>query len=203
MLRWLFFDIGSTLVDETLCDQARIADTLRTSTVSAEAFITQLHAFAAQNSDAYKACLKHFSLTKAPWRSDLEQLYPGVPALMQQLSGRYSLGIIANQNAGLEKRLHEFGILPYFRVIASSHDIGAAKPDPAIFEKALAAAGCSPQEACMIGDRLDNDILPANSLGMRTVRVLQGFGSLQKPLTPMETPDHEIRSLSELLALFG
>ena len=55
----------------------------------------------------------------------------------------------------------------------------------------------------MVGDRLDNDILPANSLGMRTVRILQGFGSLQHPLTLLETPDHEIRSLSELLTLFG
>ena len=203
MLRWLFFDVGSTLVDETLCDQARIADTLRTSTVSAEAFITQLHAFAAQNADAYKACLKHFSLTKAPWRSDLEQLYPGVPALMQQLSGRYSLGIIANQNAGLEKRLHEWGILPYFRVIASSHDIGAAKPDPAIFEKALAAAGCSPQEACMIGDRLDNDILPAQRLGMRTIWVRQGLGGLGNPLLLSRQPDAIIERIGDLSAALG
>lgn len=198
MLCWLFFDIGSTLVDETLCDQARIADTLRTSTVSAEAFITQLRAFAAQNADAYKACLKHFSLTKAPWRSDLEQLYPAVPALLQQLSASYSLGIIANQNAGLEDRLRTWGILPYFRVIVSSHDVGAAKPDPAIFETALTAAHCLPEEACMIGDRLDNDILPAQQLGMRTVWVRQGLGGLGNPALLPQHPDAIIDTIGAL-----
>lgn len=198
MLRWLFFDVGSTLVDETLCDQARIADTLRTSTVSAEAFITRLRAFAAQNADAYKACLKHFSLTKAPWRSDLEQLYPAVPALLQQLSGRYALGVIANQNAGLEERLRAWGILPYFRVIVSSHDVGAAKPDPAIFETALQAARCSPEEACMIGDRLDNDILPAQRLGMHTIWVRQGLGGLGNPQLLSRQPDAVIERIGDL-----
>lgn len=198
MLRWLFFDIGSTLVDETLCDQARIADTVDGSTISAEAFSARLHAFATQNLDAYKACLRHFSLVKAPWRSDLEQLYPAVPALLQQLSKRYSLGIIANQNAGLEDRLRAWGILPYFRVIVSSHDVGAAKPDPAIFETALAAAHCLPEEACMIGDRLDNDILPAQQLGMRTVWVRQGLGSLGNPALLPQTPDAIIDTIGAL-----
>jgi len=203
MLRWLFFDIGSTLVDETLCNQARIADTVRGSTISAKAFSARLHVFAAQNLDAYKACLHHYSLEKAPWRSDLEQLYPAVPALLQQLSSRYSLGIIANQNAGLEERLHEFGIFPYFRVIVSSHDVSAAKPDPAIFETALAAAHCLPEEACMIGDRLDNDILPAQALGMHTIWVRQGLGSLGNPLLLSRQPDAIIERIGDLPAALG
>lgn len=198
MIRWLFFDIGSTLVDESLCDQARIADTIRGSTISAEAFSAQLHTYAVQNLDAYKACLRHFSLEKAPWRSDLEQLYPAVPALLQQLSASYSLGIIANQNAGLEDRLRAWGILPYFRVIASSHDVGAAKPDPAIFETALAAAHCLPEEACMIGDRLDNDILPAQQLGMHTIWVRQGMGGWGTPALLPRQPDGIIDNIGAL-----
>lgn len=198
MLRWLFFDIGSTLVDETLCDQVRIADTLQGSAISAEAFSAQLHAFATQNLDAYKACLRHFSLKKAPWRSDLEQLYPTVPALLQQLSGRFSLGIIANQNAGLEDRLRAFGILPYFKVVISSHEAGIAKPDPAIFEKALAAAHCMPEEACMIGDRLDNDILPAQKIGMHTIWVRQGLGGLGNPVLLPHYPDAIIDDIGAL-----
>lgn len=203
MLRWLFFDIGSTLVDETRCDQARLKDTLRGSEISPEEFKAQLHAFAAQNLDAYKACLQHFSLKKAPWRGDLEQLYPAVPALLQQLSSQYSLGVIANQNAGLEERLRAWGILPYFRVIASSHDIGAAKPELAIFRTALAAAHCLPQEACMIGDRLDNDILPAQRLGMRTVWVRQGLGGLGNPLLLSRQPDASIERIGDLPAALG
>lgn len=198
MIRWLFFDIGSTLVDESLCDQARIADTIRGSTISAEAFSARLHAFAAQNLDAYKACLRHFTLQKAPWRSDLEQLYPAVPALLQALSQHFSLGIIANQNAGLEDRLREWGILPYFQVVISSHEAGVAKPDPAIFKTALAAAHCLPEEACMIGDRLDNDILPAQQLGMRTIWVRQGLGGLGNPALLPQNPDAIIDAIGAL-----
>jgi len=176
MIRWLFFDIGSTLVDESLCDAARIADTVSGSGVLEREFSAQLRKFAAQNLDAYKMCLKHFALPKAPWRSELERLYPTVPELLMDLSQKYALGVIANQNAGLEERLREWGLLPYFRVIVSSCEAGVAKPEAGIFELALAQARCRPEEACMIGDRLDNDILPAQKLGMQTVWVRQGMG---------------------------
>ena len=76
------------------------------------------------------------------------------------------------------------------------------KPDPRIFETALEKAGCPPHEAVMIGDRLDNDVAPAKALGMKTVRVRQGFGVLQSPRSEADTPDFEIGSLSELPALF-
>ena len=76
------------------------------------------------------------------------------------------------------------------------------KPDIRIFEYALDKANCIPQEACMIGDRLDNDILPAKSLGMKTVWIKQGFGALQKPLSKSEEPDYTINNLTELLKIF-
>ena len=76
------------------------------------------------------------------------------------------------------------------------------KPDIRIFEYALDKANCTPQDACMIGDRLDNDILPAKSLGMKTVWIKQGFGALQKPLSKSEEPDHTINNLAELLKIF-
>lgn len=203
MLRWLFFDIGSTLVDETLCDEARLADTLRESSITKEAFTAQLRAFAAQNMDAYNACLQHFSLAKAPWRSDLERLYPSVPALLQRLSRHYALGVIANQGAGLENRLQAWGIAQYFSAVISSHDVGVAKPDAAIFEKALAAAACPPQAACMTGDRLDNDILPAQRLGMRTVWVRQGMGALGNAQLLPQPPDLTIERIGDLAAAPG
>ena len=203
MLRWLFFDIGSTLVDETLCDATRIADTLRGTNISQEAFAEKLQHYAARNQDAYKMCLQCFSLPKAPWRSDLEQLYPAVPTLLQQLSRRYSLGIIANQNAGLEARLEQWEIQSYFDVVISSHEIGASKPEPAIFAAALTAAKCSPEKACMIGDRLDNDILPAQQLGMRTIWVRQGLGGSGNPTLLERAPDAIIERIDALPAALG
>lgn len=39
------------------------------------------------------------------------------------------------------------------------------KPDPKLFTIACAQAGCAPEDAVMIGDRLDNDIAPAKAIG--------------------------------------
>ena len=75
------------------------------------------------------------------------------------------------------------------------------KPDPAIFRYALSVAGCAPEQALMIGDRLDNDIFPAKALGMKTLRITQGFGALQISQSPDYVPDFTVNSLMELLSL--
>ena len=54
----------------------------------------------------------------------------------------------------------------------------------------------------MVGDRLDNDIAPARRLGMRGIRVLQGFGALSRPRNEWERPDGTVRTLAELPELF-
>lgn len=203
MLRWLFFDVGSTLVDETLCNEARIRDTIAGSQVSGDVFASQLRHYAARNQDAYKMCLQYFSLKKVPWRSDLERLYADVPAVLHMLSRHYALGVIANQNAGLTKHLADWGILPYFRVVIFSHDAGAAKPEAAIFEKALSAAQCLPHEACMIGDRLDNDIVPAQKLGLHTIWVRQGLGGLGNPALLERSPDLIAEHIGTLPTVLG
>ena len=48
--------------------------------------------------------------------------------------------------------------------------MGRSKPAPNLFLSALEAVGCAPEEACMVGDRIDNDIRPAKKLGMNEYR---------------------------------
>ncbi len=181
MKKWAFFDLGSTLVDESECERVRIRNTVSGSSVSAEAFDRAFRRFCAQNQNGYASALEYFHLPKAPWPDELEKLYPGVPEMLENLSKRYALGIIANQKAGLEARLNRFGIRTFFRIIVGSGDVGAAKPDPEIFRHALHLAGCRAGDAVMVGDRLDNDVIPAQQLGMRTVWVRQGYGGLGNP----------------------
>ena len=50
----------------------------------------------------------------------------------------------------------------------------------------------------MVGDRLDNDILGANTVGINTIRILRGNYSTQKATTELEIPNVEIHSLDEL-----
>ena len=65
--------------------------------------------------------------------------------------------------------------MPYISNCLCSFELGLEKPDPAIFQLALERARCSPSQAVMIGDRLDNDIRPARLLGWKTIRIMQGF----------------------------
>ena len=50
----------------------------------------------------------------------------------------------------------------------------------------------------MVGDRLDNDIVPANELGMYTIWIKQGNWIYAEPKEPLEYPDWTIENLSEL-----
>jgi len=127
-----------------------------------------------------------------------EVLYPGVPSLLSDLSKRFKLGVIANQSRGTEKRLASRGIRDSFSVILASAELGLSKPDPKIFDAALSEAGCKPEEALMVGDRIDNDISPANAQGWYTIRVLQGFSRFQKPRNPNEEANITISSIGDL-----
>ena len=111
------------------------------------------------------------------------------------------MGIIANQLPGLEERLKDFGILDYFSAIFSSADLGLAKPDPAIFRLALQKTNCLPQQAIMIGDRLDNDIVPARRIGMKTIWIKQGFGRLAQVKNLEEGADWTVEKLTDLLPI--
>lgn len=50
----------------------------------------------------------------------------------------------------------------------------------------------------MVGDRLDNDIMPAKKAGMKTIRIKQGLNSVQKPLSDEYSPDWEVTSVHQL-----
>ncbi len=175
-IKWIFFDLGSTLIDEGRCIEFRVAETLKqTGAPSEKEFYEQMEHFASINRLPYKDTIEKFGLEKVRWPKQLEKLYSETPNVLQKLSGVYKLGIIANQSAGTEERIVKFGIRDYFDLIISSAEAGVSKPDIRIFEMALRGANCSAQQTCMVGDRLDNDIEPAAGLGMYTVWVRQGW----------------------------
>lgn len=202
MLRWLFFDVGSTLVDETLCEEMRIKETVRNTDISAEEFYKCMSEFAKENKNAYKCTLDKYKLSKVRWNSEYERLYPDVAETLKLLKSKYYLGIIANQSFGLYERLSNLNISQYFDVVISSADVGIAKPNQGIFEMALKKAECTAKEACMIGDRIDNDIIPAQQAGMKTVWVKQGFGGMGKAELLSKKPDYVVDCIKDLLNIF-
>ena len=67
---------------------------------------------------------------------------------------------------------------------------------------ALDKAGCKPNEAYMIGDRLDNDILPAKKLGIKTIWVRQGVVAVyQNVPSPEYAPDLRVDNVLDLIKI--
>ena len=200
-IRWVFFDIGSTLVDERLAYAHRIRDMIAGSEVTYTQFYKKMIDCCCENQVGDAAAAACFGLRRTPWHSEDEFLYDNAVPTLSKLSGPYHIGILANQAPGVSERLREWGILNFFDVVLSSAEEGIAKPDPEIFERALQRAGCSAEQVVMVGDRLDNDIAPAKALGMKTIWVRQGFSRFTHPVCAQDTPDYTAQSLTEV-ALF-
>lgn len=200
-IEWIFFDLGSTLIDETGVYARRIRETVDGTDVSAAQFESAMRRFSGLGLDGYKQACDFFHLRKTPWHCEDELLYSSCTDVLETLKHRnYRLGVIANQVPGTEQRLAKRNILKYFDVVAASAELGMEKPDPAIFLWALRKAHCEPSNAVMVGDRIDNDILPAKALGMKTVRVLTGPAAAYRPSD--DPADRTIQSISELVDLF-
>lgn len=200
MVKWIFFDVGSTLVDETEAYDHRVREMIAGTSVTFKEFNGVRIALARQGLDGNSAAIKHFGLTKTPWHSEDEVPYSDAQSTLAALVDKgYKLGIIANQKIGTAERLESWGLRQYFEVIAASAEIGYAKPDKEIFEKALELAKCTAAESVMVGDRLDNDIIPAKAIRMKTVWVKNGLAQYQDAELGEGVADYQIGSLSELL----
>ena len=130
-LRCLFFDVGYTLVDEDAVWEARCqeqADMPEACALGLTAgdIYREIEEASRQYLPQYRAVMKKYSFTQvAPFRGELETLYPEAPAVLAAMSQKYALGVIANQAKGLKERLLEWGIQPYFMAVASSWEAGA------------------------------------------------------------------------------
>lgn len=195
----VFFDIGTTLVDETECYDHRIREAITGTDITYEQFVEKRIFFQKQNLKGDLEAIKFFGLKKTPWHREDERLYPEAEEILRYLQERgYIIGVIANQGLGTEKRLEAWGIRKYFDSVTASAEEGIAKPDTEMFLRALKKSGGLAESSVMIGDRLDNDIAPAKSLGMKTVWVKQGFAVYSSPTCSEEQPDYTISNLMEL-----
>ncbi len=202
-IKWIFFDIGSTLIDESECYKLRYREAVAGTAITPEDFEKKVVEFSKQNLKGDHEAVKYYGIELPPWHKDAEKPYADTRSVLKQLTVKgYRLGIIANQISGTRERLSSWGLLKYFDIVLASAEEGIAKPNIEIFNRALAAANCLPENAVMIGDRLDNDIIPAKKAGMKTVWIKQGLGGLASVIHKNEQPDYEIYNLSELLALF-
>ncbi len=96
----------------------------------------------------------------------------GTDELLSSLKQHYKLGLITNGFTDFQKKtIKTLDIGHYFDAIVISEEAGYKKPDPAIFELALNQLGVEPSEACYVGDHVENDMISAKKLGMKTIWV--------------------------------
>lgn len=199
---WIFFDIGSTLVDESAVYENRIEEITQSNSIDKNEFVEKVKQRAKTNPKPIVSVAADYGAKVPAWRHDLEVLYSDTKEALKKLSENYKIGIIANQEFGTEQRLTNFDIRKYIDLVIASAEEGVEKPDLRIFRIALERADCKAEEAVMVGDRIDNDIIPANKIGMETVWIKQGFGRYSKPETKKERPDYIVNSLTEITEFF-
>lgn len=130
---------------------------------------------------------------------DVFELRDGVALLLNRLAERgLLLGLAANQPVTTIAKLDHWGIGHLFkhREVSASH--GFRKPDPRLFLRACEDLGVMPPDCIMVGDRIDNDIVPARLLDMKTVLFRTGRHIDQQPRDWNELPDIEVRDVAEL-----
>jgi putative hydrolase of the HAD superfamily len=97
-------------------------------------------------------------------------------ALLETLRSRgLRLALVSNTASPewlLRPVLERQGLVERVDAVVLSSEVGKRKPNPAIFERALAEVGAAPDEALFVGDRLDADVLGASRAGMKTVQAL-------------------------------
>ncbi len=104
--------------------------------------------------------------------------FPEVPGALRALrAGGLRLVVLSNWDVSLPDALAQAGLAELVDGAVSSAQVGAAKPAPAIFARALALAGVSATEALHVGDSLPLDVEGARAAGVAAVLVVRGEGS--------------------------
>ncbi|WP_460776882.1 HAD family hydrolase [Nocardiopsis nanhaiensis] len=198
-IRTVVFDVGETLIDETRIF-ARWADRFGIPHMAFFGTIGGVIASGGTLTDGFRLLVPGFDLEaeSVRWRAedpegvrehfDERDLYPDVrPAFTDMRACGLSLVIAGNQppEAGPTLAAMELGV----DGIGISDDWGVQKPQPVFFDRVVDLAsqtrpGITAEEILYVGDRTDNDVLPARRAGMATVLLRRGIYGYRHSATP-------------------
>lgn len=115
------------------------------------------------------------------------ELYPEVPEVLEQLRPRFQLAVISNFDGRLRLILQHLGISNYFSYIFISSELGADKPDPEIFRRALKIMHLNADEVLHVGDDPERDWKAAAAAGLLVFRLDRPRNSLRDLLAMLST----------------
>lgn len=191
------FDVGEVLIDETRVFDLW-ADLLGVSRLSLGAVFG---AAIVQGQDD-RAVFPHVA-TNLDWEELADEheqryggfeeadLYPDVRPCLEELAQQGVTVVLAGNQPAVRRRQLEALGLPC-DAVRTSQELGCAKPDPAFFDAVLELTGVEdPGQVLYVGDRVDNDVVPAAARGLRTCWLRRGpFGLLQ------DLPDEVVADLT-------
>ncbi|MEV1244324.1 HAD family hydrolase [Nonomuraea sp. NPDC050022] len=210
MIKAVVFDVGETLIDETRI-WSRWADRLGVSSFVLMGALGGMAALDRSHSEAFQLVRPGLDIEAemAAWERDephslrnhfdADDLYPDVRAAFKALrEAGFQVIVAGNQPARAYGALVAMD-LPVDSV-HTSEGWGVSKPAPEFFAKVAAIAGREPAEILYVGDRLDNDVLPASRAGMRTALLRRGpWGYLHAERPQARAADMIVDDLPALL----
>jgi HAD superfamily hydrolase (TIGR01493 family) len=209
--RAVVFDVGYTLIDET----RQWAGWARYLGVSSSAFMRELERVIADRQhhrEVFQRIKPDFDLAQA-WveRAEIGEddawsrvdLYPDVLENLAQLKAQgVRIGLAGNQPAKTKSALEAMNLPVDW--IANSVDFGVEKLSPEFFAHVITRCGLPPEQIAYVGDRLDNDVLPAQSAGMQGVFLIRGpWGTAHANWPEAQAAAYRIQSLDDLIPALG
>ena len=131
--------------------------------------------------DAYfEAVYGHFA------EAGVWDLFPEVHEVLAALHGRFDLAVISNFDGRLRMILEHLGVSRFFSHVFLSSELGADKPDPEIYGRALELSGSQPNETMHVGDDPERDWHGAAAAGLEVFRLERPRNSLRDLLLILE-----------------
>ena len=179
-VRAVFFDVGETLVDE----ERYWREVARAAGLGPHVVWAALGKTIERGEEHWELW-RHLGVERPAdaWSGivySARDLYPDVLECLERVraAGMF-VGIAGNQSAALEEWARS-AALPV-DVVTGSASLGVRKPDAAFFERLVDRAGVDAGEVAYVGDRVDNDVLPAVAAGLVAVHLRRGpWGRLQR-----------------------
>ncbi|GAB4302707.1 MAG: hypothetical protein Kow0090_18300 [Myxococcota bacterium] len=125
------------------------------------------------------------------WERNVKPIEGALKTLAALKERGVKTALISNANNLIEGALARTGIDKRLDIVVFSHKVGIAKPDVEIFRWCLGKMGLESENLAMIGDQMELDIAPAESIGIR--------GILFDPRGAHPDYKHRVASLQELL----
>ena len=202
MISTVVFDAGETLVDES-----------RVWCAWADRLDVPAHVLFAVLGAAIERGGHHRGIFEVlrpgfDWRAagvdgafEARDLYPDAAPCLHALKRRgLRIGVAGNQPEGFERALQGLPV----DFVACSARWNVEKPSPLFFRKLAEEAQSAPDDMVYVGDRLDNDVLPALDAGMIAVFIRRGpWGYLQARRPEAARAHIRIEKLTELPDALG